>query len=65
MIKLNNDPYPYHEGMTIASLMEEKKFTFRNIVVRLNDVPIAKEKWDTTTIADGDVVLMAHLFGGG
>ena len=65
MITVNGDPYPYSEAMTVASLMKAKRFIFSNIVVRINDELVHKDKWDTTPVNDGDEVEMAHIFGGG
>jgi thiamine biosynthesis protein ThiS len=65
MIKVNHEPYPYSEGMTVRSLMQAKGFTFPNIVVRINDELVNRSKWDTTPVHDGDDVQMAHIYGGG
>jgi thiamine biosynthesis protein ThiS len=65
MIKLNNTPYQYKDGMTISSLMAEKGYTFGNIVVIINGMAVNEEKWEKTIINDGDVVSMFHMFAGG
>lgn len=65
MIKLNHEPYPHSEGMTIRSLLLEKNFTLGNIVVRINGEVVDKGKWDIMPINDGDDVEMFHIFGGG
>lgn len=65
MITLNNRPYPYQAGMTVASLMAENNFVFNDIIVRINGSLIRDEDRDTTPIADGDNVQMLHIFGGG
>ena len=65
MIILNGDPYPYKEGMTVKSLMREKKFVFRYMIIAINDVIIPENKWPDQPICDGDTVRMEHIFGGG
>lgn len=65
MIKLNNRPYAYTEGMTVKSLMDENNFVFQDIIVNINGTIIREEEWLTTPINDGDDVKMIHVFGGG
>jgi sulfur carrier protein len=65
MITLNNRPYPYTEGMTVKSLMDENNFVFKEIIVNINGEIIREEDWLTTPISDGDDVKMIHVFGGG
>ena len=65
MIRLNNNPYPYREGMTVRSVMEEKGFVFQDIVVKINGQVIRDEAWYSTAIHDEDDVQMIHIFGGG
>jgi len=65
MITLNGRPYPYTDGMTVASLMAENNFVFNDIIVKVNDCLIRDEEREATAIADGDDVKMIHIFGGG
>jgi len=64
-IILNNRPYPYKSGMTIASLMSENNFDFPSIIVKINDELIDEEDWLTAAVSGGDNVEIIHLFGGG
>ena len=36
MIKVNTEDFPWHPGMTVRALLDEKLFTFRHIIVRVN-----------------------------
>lgn len=65
-IILNNRPEEFENNtMTVAEIMEFKKFTFSKIIVRVNDVFIEKEDYPSTMVKDGDIVMILHLLAGG
>jgi thiamine biosynthesis protein ThiS len=65
-IILNNIPEEFdREVMTVNDLLREKRFTFKLLVTRVNDVLVKKEERDTTYITDGDNVIVLHLISGG
>lgn len=65
MIRLNNKDYPWQEGMTVRSLLDEKQFTFRHIIVRINGVYVPEDQYSQVAIQDQDQVLVIHLIAGG
>ena len=65
MITLNKQKSEWHEGMTVQSLLDEKKYTFRMIVVKINGKVIPKKEYATYPIHDGDNVDAIHLISGG
>ncbi|MEL7566764.1 MAG: sulfur carrier protein ThiS [Dehalobacterium sp.] len=67
MIKVNGYDFPWEEGLTVTRLLEKKGYTFHVnlIVVKINNIIILEEKFDTTLINDGDEVQALHIFGGG
>lgn len=65
MIKLNNRDFPWEEGMTVESLMIQKKFTYSRIIVKINGKHIEQENYSEIAINDGDDVQMIHLLAGG
>ena len=64
-IQLNNRPYPYTDGATIGSLMEENNFDFPSIIVKINGVLIEEDAWPAAAVSAGDDVEIIHIFGGG
>jgi len=64
-IQLNNRPYPFKEGATVGSLMVENSFEFSTIIVKINDIVIEEDVWQTKAVNAGDNVEIIHLFGGG
>ena len=65
MLKVNNTEHPFHEGMTIKTLIEEKAYVFPRIIVKLNDNVIEDEDFADTPLHDGDNVKVIHIFAGG
>ena len=61
----NRDEYFKEEEMTFEELLEQKKFTFRMLVTKLNGKLVKKELRDSTIIRDGDDVTVLHLVSGG
>ncbi len=65
-ITLNNLPEVIDkETLTVAELLDYKRFTFRMLVVKINGKPIRKEDYATTSINEGDDVQVIHLISGG
>ncbi|MCK9246887.1 MAG: sulfur carrier protein ThiS [Anaerolineaceae bacterium] len=65
MIKVNTDDYPWQSGMTVRNLLDEKVFTFRHIIVRVNGEYVPEEEYENHVIQDGDDVIVLHLMAGG
>lgn len=65
MITVNTEESPWHAGMTVRALLDEKVFTFRHIIVRVNGEYVPEEEYDRYAIKDGDDVIVLHLMAGG
>lgn len=65
MIRLNGSNCDWHEGMTVESLLKEKKFTYPRITIVINEKIIQPEEYSTTPIKNGDNVQVIHLMAGG
>jgi sulfur carrier protein len=65
-IILNNRIENFEKSsMTIRELLDEKKFTFKMLVIKINNKLVRKEEYDTATFSDGDNVSVIHLISGG
>lgn len=51
--------------MTVQRLLDEKKFTFKMLIIKVNGKIIKKDKYENTIIKDGDKVDVIHLISGG
>lgn len=65
MLTVNNTEYPFSEGMTIKSLMDEKGFVFHRIIVKLNGKIVEDADYNSANLKDGDKIEAIHVFAGG
>jgi len=65
-IMLNNRSEVFDdEPLSIARMLELKRYTFRLKIVKVNGKLISKDKYDSTYITEGDNVQMLYLMSGG
>lgn len=65
-ITLNNIPEEFIANeLTINQLLELKNYTFKMIVVKVNETVIRRHEFESTMIFDGDDVAVIHLISGG
>lgn len=65
MIKVNNRDHEWTEGLTVQGLLEQKKYTYPKLIIKINDVLVPSEEYSSTIIRDGDDVKVIHLLAGG
>jgi len=65
-ITLNNRPESFDkEEMTISELLDDKNYTFKMLVVKVNGKLVKKDSYNREVIHDGDDVSVLHLVSGG
>lgn len=65
-ILLNNREETFNiENITISELLIVKKYSFKMLVIKVNDKLINKDNYDNTLIYNGDKVDVIHLMSGG
>lgn len=65
-IILNNNPEEFEgDALSVSKIMEIKKFTFKMIIVKLNEKIVYKENYDSTLVKEGDNLVILHLISGG
>ncbi len=65
MIRVDDQSMPWHDGMTVASLLEQLSDTDCCSVVRLNGKLISSPKFDKTQVPDDSVIQLLPLVAGG
>jgi len=65
MITVNGSPHPWHEGMTVLAVLEERRYTFPLLVVRLDGRLVSRAEYAETRVPDGSDVDVMHLMSGG
>lgn len=51
--------------LTITELFELKKFTFKNLVVKINGALIKRDEYTAASFKEGDKVDVIHMISGG
>ncbi len=46
-------------------MLDQKKYTFKMLVVKINEKPVRKEDYDSVIIKDGDDISFLHLVSAG
>lgn len=65
-IILNNRDESFElEQMNIVQLLEQKNFSFKMLVIKVNGKLIRKTEYESTLVKDGDEVMVLHLISGG
>lgn len=66
-ITLNNrkEIFEGHDSLTVEQILELKSFTFRLLVIKINDTLVPKDKYQETIVNDGDHLTVLHLISGG
>ncbi len=65
MIKVNGRDSDWEENLTVEKLLQNKRYTYPKIIVKINGELIHREKYSLTPIRDGDDVKVIHLLAGG
>lgn len=52
-------------AVTIAELLLLKKYSFKNLVIKINGQLVKREQRDTAVFREGDQVEVIHLISGG
>ncbi|MTI54254.1 sulfur carrier protein ThiS [Geosporobacter ferrireducens] len=65
MIKVNGRDSDWEENLTVEKLLQNKRYTYPKIIVRINGELINREEYASTSIRDGDDVKVIHLLAGG
>lgn len=65
MVKINGKEAADVCGMTVTQYLSANNYNPKHIVVELNEEILPKTEYDSTAIADGDVVEILSFMGGG
>jgi len=67
MIIILNNKNEVFDGdqLTVSQLLKLKNFTFKMLVIKVNNQLVKKAEFDSAIIKDGDDVMVLHLVSGG
>ncbi len=65
-ITLNNTNETFDgDHLTVAELLQLKKFTFKMLIIKINGDLVKQENYGSAVIHEGDDVMVLHLISGG
>jgi sulfur carrier protein len=64
-IRLNGDPFELESELTVLQLLERLAIEPRRVAVEHNLTILKRDRYATTTIAEGDEVEIVNFVGGG
>lgn len=53
------------EVLSVEELLSVLKYSYKMLIVKVNDVYVSKEEYPTVTVKEGDNVQVIHLISGG
>ncbi len=53
------------DQLTINELLKLKNFTFKMLVIKVNNQLVKKNEYDSVFVKEGDDVMVLHLISGG
>ena len=65
MITVNGEPMDWTEAMTVADVLERRRFIFKMLVVQVDGHLVKRAAYATTPVPDGAVVEVIHMISGG
>ena len=65
MITVNGEPMEHTEGMTVADVLQRRRYIFRMLVVQVNGQLVRRDAYAKTEVPDGADVQVIHMISGG
>jgi sulfur carrier protein len=65
MITVNGEPMEHTDGMTVADILQRRRYIFRMLVVQVNGQLVRRDAYPTTQVPDGADVQVIHMISGG
>lgn len=62
---VNGNVIEWFEGMTVTDVLSIMRYTFKLLVIHVNDEIIKRDEWSSTLIPLGAEVKVIHLMSGG
>jgi sulfur carrier protein ThiS len=65
MIRVGDKTYPWHDGLTVADLLEMIEDAKDCAVVRLNNKLVSKPNFETSLVPDNAEIILIPMIAGG
>ena len=64
-IMVNDQPLEWEPGMTVDDVLKKMRYTFKMLVVKVNDSVVKKDQYSNYQIPEKADVKVIHLMSGG
>ena len=65
MLRVNDTPLEYDQGMTVRDILKKRNYIWRMIAVYVNGELVPRKTYDTRQVPDGADVKVIHQIAGG
>ena len=65
MLRVNDAPLDYDEGMTVGDILKKKNYIFRMLAVWVNGEFVPRGTYEAVKVPDGAEVKVIHMIAGG
>ena len=65
MIQINGEKHPWHEGMTVADLIDGLSNSHPYPVVRINNQYVSRPNFEKTLVPDNANIFLLPMIAGG
>ncbi len=65
MIQVNGREVEYKKNETVRELLKRMKYTFPNIVVKINGKLVKRDDFENTIVPDNSKIDAIHMISGG
>ena len=65
MLRVNDSPLDYEEGLTVADILKKKNYVFRMLAVWVDGKFVPRGTYDKVPVRDGADVRVIHMIAGG
>lgn len=62
---INGETREVPDGLTLTALVADLGMKTDRVAIELNHAIVSRDKWDQTTLQDGDRLEIVHFVGGG
>jgi sulfur carrier protein len=64
-LMINGELREFADGLSLSALIEELGMRGDRLAIELNHDIVPRNRWDETTLNDGDQLEIVHFVGGG
>jgi sulfur carrier protein len=65
MLRVNDTPLEFEDGMTVRDILRRRNYVWRMIAVYVNGELVPRGAYDTRQVPDGAEVKVIHQIAGG